>query len=874
MPDASRVSGDYENLKDCCSKHLKKRNVLVKISKVCLVILLAVGSIGIVKYLHESVISLQDYKMVQNLEALARSTTTWSDATVALSLERSVTQVALSVAGPAPAAFKNIIRDQRSLSDSTFQEALAELDGIDFETKDQFIERAEDYHQTIKKLRSEVDAMLAVEITDRPRDRAQDLPYELKANISGLKSLSNLLVIENSLTSSTVAGLTMIESAAWEIREFGGRARTYYAIATLHGTPVPPDLKKLIEADSARAAQAWETLQTQVEVVDLDQDFSQRIDTAGERYFGTYLPVLERLDTAMGGASKGAQVVYPVTFDEFFKLSNKALDDMAKISQDAGMQVRLYWEGDRQSHLYTLLFNAGLMILDILLVCAAVYFVATRLANRIAYASQAIEAVTKGDLNQEIDERENDLLEIRNLTSSLKKLIASAREARKLSATLDDVEAQAKERIQIEKEREERRASEAEAAHDREMIAAQEKKRLAAFTGFQADMENVLGQAASGDFSNRISDDLQDQSLVSLAMVINRLLDMIETNIADVVVSIDALSQGNLGVRIEGERQGSFLQLQEDFNAALSTLSQSMSRIMQNGQNVAATSSELEATSRSMAKRAEDSAAAIQQTSAAAEDIATSIRQVVENAKTADVATRKVRDSADQTKKVSDETEASMHAMTEASTQINRVVKVIEDIAFQINLLALNAGVEAARAGEAGRGFSVVASEVRALAQRSQDAVREISEVIEQNNRSVEAGVEQVELSRNALQGIISDVEVASSQISDIAKAVEQQSHGIEEVTRAVRSIDSVSQTNAAALEGMTASSVAMNDEAKSLSSALGQFHGVEVLPVIKKAGKVIPMAKSNQGPSPQGQPKSSPVARKNTARNDDWAEF
>ena len=93
--------------------------------------------------------------------------------------------------------------------------------------------------------------------------------------------------------------------------------------------------------------------------------------------------------------------------------------------------------------------------------------------------------------------------------------------------------------------------------------------------------------------------------------------------------------------------------------------------------------------------------------------------------------------------------------------------------------------------------------------------------------RSVEAGVEQVGLSRHALDTIIAEVEVASGQISDIAKAVEKQSLGIEDVNNAVRSIDSAAQTNAASLEEMTASSVALSDEAKALDAALGHFHGV-----------------------------------------------
>ncbi|WP_299968451.1 methyl-accepting chemotaxis protein [uncultured Roseobacter sp.] len=200
---------------------------------------------------------------------------------------------------------------------------------------------------------------------------------------------------------------------------------------------------------------------------------------------------------------------------------------------------------------------------------------------------------------------------------------------------------------------------------------------------------------------------------------------------------------------------------------------------------------------------------------------------------------------------------------------MNRVVKVIEDIAFQINLLALNAGVEAARAGEAGRGFSVVASEVRALAQRSQEAVQEISQVIDQNNQSVEAGVEQVALSREALEGIMSEVEVASGQISDIALAVEQQSVGIEEVNTAIRSIDTTAQTNAAALEEMTASSVSLSEEAKVLAETLGQFHGVAQE---KREADPANLAPPDQD-TPNARPKKVASAG-GGAVDDGWAEF
>lgn len=801
----------------------------MKLAQICLVILLTVGSFGIVKYSKEALQSYDDYKLVQQLEALSKSSTAWSDATVALSLERSVTQVALSLSEPAPRAFLDLIEAQRTLSDSLFQQALADLGNVEgFELESEFREKSSVYSDNINKIRSEVDQLLAAPMTARAKDRAKDIPYEIKSQISKLKSMSYLMVVKNKLTSSAAFALSSIQNAAWEIREYGGRARTYYAIATLNGSPIADDLHELIKSDSARAINALSIVSSILQTIEVNEDFRKSIDVSSERYLETYLPILENIDAAMTGDN----ITYPISFEDFFQISNEALDGMAKISTDAGSELRAYWESRRNIYLNNLMYELGFMLLDILIVCAALYFISMRITARVSYAATAIEAVANGDLDQDIDERKNDVSEIKNLMSSLRKLIHSAREARKLAATLDDVEEQEKKRLQAEKDREERLVIEAEAAREREAVAAQEKDRLIAFTSFQADMEHVLGEAASGNFSNRMTNTVADESLAALANVINRLLEATETNIGDVVKSIDALANGDLGVRIEGDRQGAFLQMQEDFNSALTTLSKSMARIMSSGQTVSATSFHLESASLSMAKRAEKSAATIEETSAAAEQIAASIQQVVANAKAADEATRKVRISADKTKEVSDETEASINAMTEASDQIDRVVKVIEDIAFQINLLALNAGVEAARAGEAGRGFSVVASEVRALAQRSQEAVQEISQVIELNTQSVNAGVKQVGLSRQALEGIIRDVEVASSQISDIATAVEQQALGIEEVNNSVRSIDSVSQTNAAALEEMTASSVALNEEAKALNVALAEFHGVENQPV------------------------------------------
>lgn len=518
----------------------------------------------------------------------------------------------------------------------------------------------------------------------------------------------------------------------------------------------------------------------------------------------------------------------------------------------------------------SILVVSVIVVIGVFIGAVLAFFTGRFISSRLTRITEDMRELADGNLDLEIG-ASGDKHEIGKMTDALVVFLDNARKARDL-----DLEVKEKEKLEREREAAEQ-AREAELEKERRAVEQREREteraRLQTLQDFQKDMERVLGEAASGNFSNRMSEEMEDASLAALAGVINKLQEATESNIADIVSSIGELAHGNLGVRIEGQRQGAFQRMQEDFNGALTTLSETMARIMQSGASVSSTSAELETSSLGMAKRGEDSAAAVEETSAALEQITTSIRQVVANARTADEATRRVRESADKTREVSNKTEESINAMTEASAQINRVVKVIEDIAFQINLLALNAGVEAARAGEAGRGFSVVASEVRALAQRSQEAVQEISQVIEQNNQSVEVGVEQVGLSRNALEGIISEVEIASGQISDIAMAVEQQSIGIEEVNTAIRSIDTSAQTNAAALEEMTASSVSLSEEAKSLAEALAQFRGVSQEK--KKATDPAKVAASDQSSRDISNARAKKVASAGgRAVDDGWAEF
>ncbi|MDV7143872.1 methyl-accepting chemotaxis protein [Tropicimonas sp. TH_r6] len=168
---------------------------------------------------------------------------------------------------------------------------------------------------------------------------------------------------------------------------------------------------------------------------------------------------------------------------------------------------------------------------------------------------------------------------------------------------------------------------------------------------------------------------------------------------------------------------------------------------------------------------------------------------------------------------------AAMSAIDGSSKKISKIIDVIEDIAFQTSLLALNAGVEAARAGEAGRGFSVVASEVRALAQRASEAALEINDLISESGSQVEQGVTLVDNVGEALETIVQSVSRISGHVAGIAQSSREQATGIDEISNAVSQLDQAIQQNAAMSEESVAATLSMSQEARNLAANVARFH-------------------------------------------------
>jgi methyl-accepting chemotaxis protein len=197
-----------------------------------------------------------------------------------------------------------------------------------------------------------------------------------------------------------------------------------------------------------------------------------------------------------------------------------------------------------------------------------------------------------------------------------------------------------------------------------------------------------------------------------------------------------------------------------------------------------------------VARDAQEQAACIEETSASLEEISATTRQNANRAGEADSLMRGARQTVDKAAQSMDQLTKSMDAISKSSNQVAAVLKSIDEIAFHTNILALNAAVEAARAGEAGAGFSVVAGEVRSLAQRAAEAARNSADIVEKTISDVAQGVQLVSMAHGAFKEVSSSIATSSEVVTSIAASSEEQARGVGHIGQAISRIEAVTQNN------------------------------------------------------------------------------
>ena len=394
----------------------------------------------------------------------------------------------------------------------------------------------------------------------------------------------------------------------------------------------------------------------------------------------------------------------------------------------------------------------------------------------------------------------------------------------------------------------------------------------------EQEIDHLVQGVKAGDLSARIKLNDKQGFTKALSTGINELTDIIESVFADVNKVMESMAEGDLTTAITNEYQGIYAECKNNINATSSKLSEFIIQIRDAADFIDSSSQEMASGNNNLSHRAEQQAASLEETAASMEELASTVRHNAQNT----VQASEVVDSASQLAQkgggIVKSAIAAMQEINESSNKIAEIIGVIDEIAFQTNLLALNASVEAARAGEQGRGFSVVATEVRNLAQRSATAAQQSNELIQNSVQKVRAGTAFVNETGAALTEIVESVAKVGDIVSQIAKASTEQTAGIDQVNQAVAQMDDITQQNAALAEQAAAGSIAMSEQSTNMTQLLSFFkvksRGASTSrPVARGNASVVP-TKVKVIKKPASVPAISLSSKPKSSSNDEWEEF
>ncbi len=317
-------------------------------------------------------------------------------------------------------------------------------------------------------------------------------------------------------------------------------------------------------------------------------------------------------------------------------------------------------------------------------------------------------------------------------------------------------------------------------------------------------------------------------SLLVVAYLFMSFRRVLDGGLREVAFHINAMRDGNLttqprawGHDEAASLMGTLGEMQQALRHIVTQVREASNRLVDSSGDIASGAADL-------SRRTEESAATLVQTAAAMEQIAATARN---NADTVSAATRLAgsnADSAEAGRVVIGELTATMQAINESSVRIGDIIGTIEGIAFQTNILALNAAVEAARAGDQGRGFAVVAAEVRALAQRSSTAAREITALIANSVNQVESGVRVTQRAGQSIGAVVDSSRHVRQLLDQVAVGAREQDVGVQQSTRSVQALDGVTQQNASLVGQTAAAADVLKAQAMSLADEVARFklHG------------------------------------------------
>ena len=340
------------------------------------------------------------------------------------------------------------------------------------------------------------------------------------------------------------------------------------------------------------------------------------------------------------------------------------------------------------------------------------------------------------------------------------------------------------------------------------------------------EIKNAMRYVSAGDFENANISYKSKDELGDLADNIRDTVSNLEVLINDMAYVCGEMGNGNFTVSSQHDEVyvGKYQQMLTSLNFIRSTLSNTLTSIDQSASQVLAGSQQVSDGAQNLSQGATEQASAIEELAATIADLAEKVQQNARNAANANEMSTEAGANVAESNEHMQQLMAAMNEINNTAADIGKIIKTIEDIAFQTNILALNAAVEAARAGEAGKGFAVVADEVRNLAGKSAEAANNTTTLIENAISAIKAGTNLANSTAVSLQSVVEKTAGVNAKVQEISTASEQQATAISQIGTGIDQISAVVQTNSATAEQSAAASEELSGQADLLKSLINQF--------------------------------------------------
>ena len=355
-------------------------------------------------------------------------------------------------------------------------------------------------------------------------------------------------------------------------------------------------------------------------------------------------------------------------------------------------------------------------------------------------------------------------------------------------------------------------------------------------------------ELSRGNLSTMFRLEADSSEIGMLVDAIHKTKSELKKYIGDISFHLEEMSKGNMSLSMDCDYIGDFKPIRQSLNIILDSMNRTIRGIDDVAAQVSAHSEQVSDGAQALAQGATQQASSVQELAATVQELTNRMAEIAKNAGQARTLTSQAADSLELGDEKMQEMQRSMKDIAEASEAISKIIKTIDDIAFQTNILALNAAVEAARAGAAGKGFAVVADEVRNLANKSSEASKQTTLLIQQSTQAVEQGVALAEDTARTLNTAVEQARRSTGYVDSIATDSEDQAGALHQISVGVDQISAVVQTNSATAQQSAAASQELNNRAGQLKEQIAVFQLRDQAPALDETARLTAARGAGEG--------------------------